>query len=241
MINHSTEANIVPRVVTDACNVPHLYFVSSKRIEKDKQLFFSYGDIYQRKSMVKKNVQKMGSNRGSNQMGTFINDEAEVSGDDSGDESQVLLEDTESDKEFLDDNLSEISDIPPNPYLDKVSVSLEKNIEDNIFSPQSSVDIQSPPAAAVITQSQIPPTPEKTARKFSFESKPQDFIDNNIFNCLSPLENAHQHPREIYAVMILKWTFDDNRPFSIVRKDFDIDFLASQTKLISGIFPTEVQ
>ena len=191
--------------------------------------------------MVKKNVQKMGSNRGSNQMGTFINDEAEVSGDDSGDESQVLLEDTESDKEFLDDNLSEISDIPPNPYLDKVSVSLEKNIEDNIFSPQSSVDIQSPPAAAVITQSQIPPTPEKTARKFSFESKPQDFIDNNIFNCLSPLENAHQHPREIYAVMILKWTFDDNRPFSIVRKDFDIDFLASQTKLISGIFPTEVQ
>ena len=41
--------------------------------------------------------------------------------------------------------------------------------------------------------------------------------------------------------MILKWTFDDNRPFSIVEKDFDIDILASQTKPISGIFMTEFQ
>ena len=193
---------------------------------------------------------------------SFLNDEAEVSGDDSGDES--LLEETESDKEFLDDrdNLSETSDIPPNPYLDKEELSLDQ-IEEVLFSqsdnlsetsdipPNLYIDkeevsldqieevMQSPPV--VMTQSQIPPTPEKTARKSSFQSNPQNFIDNNIFNCLSPLENSHQHPREIYAVMILKWTSDDSRPFSIVEKDFDIDFLASQSKPISGIYMTEFQ
>ena len=138
LINHSTEANIVPRVVTDTCNVPHLYFVSSKRIEKDEQLFFSYGD--NRRNVIKENLwlkktsKKRGSNRGSNYLGTFINDEAEVSGDDSGDESQVL-EETESDKEFLNDNLSETSDIPPNPYLDKVSDKefLDVNLSEHLI------------------------------------------------------------------------------------------------------------
>ena len=53
LINHSSEPNIVPRVVTDACSMPHLYFVACKRIEKDEQLYFSYGE--NRRDVIKQN------------------------------------------------------------------------------------------------------------------------------------------------------------------------------------------
>ena len=53
LINHSrTNPNLIPKVI-ELDGKPRLYFVASKKIAKNEELLYNYGEI--RKDVVKKN------------------------------------------------------------------------------------------------------------------------------------------------------------------------------------------
>ena len=122
LINHSRqkkEINVCPKVFVDNNDIPRLYFVADRKILPGEQLLYDYGE--RRTYVLKENpwLKKLKSSK-SKLASDFIDNEAEVSGEDSGDNDQTEHQVTQEDIDFInDDNNLKPEPTPPNPYMDK--------------------------------------------------------------------------------------------------------------------------
>ena len=123
LINHSRQKDLInvrPQVFVDNKDTPRLYFVADRIINPGEQLFFDYGE--RRTHVLRENpwLKKMKATKRKLTM-HFIDNEAEVSGDDSGDNDHTETELKQEDIEFINDDNNDCQpeQPPPNPYMDR--------------------------------------------------------------------------------------------------------------------------